>query len=434
MKREEVQSLALNALLPNGGTIALSTGTGKSKVAIDYILVKKPKRILITSPRTNLKETWRRELLKWLMPEYGADWNLTYRVTIENIQTCYKWSPDVVGEYDLIVADEIHTIVTEGYGQLLINAKKKNVTVIGLTATLDDRKSEKRNFYSAYCPIVYEFYDSAEQGFVNKRKYIIFEYTLTDLFKIEVGSKKKKWLTGEAKQYSYIQSQLKEAENRIREIVGAVEGEYISYWAYADSWYRGRTGDDEQQAIGRKYLSMITARMELLWNLNSTAELAKLIKADILKDGNSKVLIFSERTAQAEKISANSIHSKNTEDRNKSLMESFDLGSIRELTSCNSLTLGLNLKGANYAIMESFNSSSVNANQKLGRTDRLSPNDVAVVVYIVVKDTQSETWFYRSSKKMLTNAEAVVVNNMTDFRTELKKMKDEIEAEKATKA
>jgi superfamily II DNA or RNA helicase len=332
------------------------------------------------------------------------------------------------------VADEAHTIVTEGYGQLLVNAKKKNVKVIGLTATLDDRKSEKRLFYSAYCPIVYEFYDSAVKGFVNKRKYIIFEYTLSDLFKVEVGSKNKKWLAGEATQYNYIQSQLKEAEDEIREILEVEPIDYTNYYAYADSWYRKKTGDTAQQKVGRKYLSMVTARMELLWGLNSTAELSKLMKTEILKDKNSKVLIFSERTSQAEKISTYSIHSKNTKDRNQYLLESFDLGRIRELASCNSLTLGLNLKGANFAIQESYNSSSVSANQKLGRTDRLSPDDIAIAIYIVVKDTQSETWFYRSSKKMLLNAEFVIINNLTDFRQTLKQMKDEIEAEKANRA
>ena len=442
MTREEVQNLALNALLPSGGTIALSTGTGKSKVAIDYILIKKPKKILITSPRTNLKENWRRELLKWLMPEYGADWNLVHRVTIENIQTCYKWSTETIKDYDLIIIDEIHVSVGDGYGQLLINAKKTGVKVIGLTATLDNKKSEKRLFYAAYCPIVYEFYDSADKGFVNKRKYIIFEYTLSDLFKVEVGGRNKKWFAGEAKQYDYIQSQLKEAEDEIRELVGAEIIDYVNYYAYADAWYRKKIESEDDDTIvkakkrdaGRKYLSMVTARMELLWNLSSTAELSKLMKTEILKDLVSKVLIFSERTAQAEKISTYSIHSKNTKDRNQFLLESFDLGRIRELSSCNSLTLGLNLKGANFAIQESYNSSSVAANQKLGRTDRLSPDDVAIAIYIVVKETQSETWFYRSSKKMLLNAESVIVNNLIDFRTTLKQMKDEIEAEKAIKA
>jgi len=265
---------------------------------------------------------------------------------------------------------------------------------------------------------------------------------LSDLFKVQVGGKNKKWLAGEAKQYEYIQSQLKEAEDGIRELLEAEPIDYINYYAYADAWYRKKieSEDDDtttkakKKDLGRKYLSMVTARMDLLWGLTSTAELSKLMKTEILKDKDSKVLIFSERTLQAEKISAYSIHSKNTKDRNQSLLEQFDLGRIRELASCNSLTLGLNIKGANFAIMESFNSSSVSANQKLGRTDRLSPDDIAIAIYIVVKDTQSETWFYRSSKKMLLNAESVVVNSLTDFRQTLKQMRDEIEAEKASRA
>ena len=82
---------------------------------------------------------------------------------------------------------------------------------------------------------------------------------------------------------------------------------------------------------------------------------------------NHKVLIFSALTTQASKLSRYSIHSKKEADSNKLLLEQFNQGIIRELSSCDMLTLGLNLKNAKYAIMESFNGSETSASQRMGK-------------------------------------------------------------------
>ena len=91
------------------GIIVLSVGTGKSKVAIDAIKEGKFKNILITSPRTNLKENWWNELNKWYFNsiDFAFDKN---NFKLRNIQTCYKWSVEELKQFDLIIIDEIHTI------------------------------------------------------------------------------------------------------------------------------------------------------------------------------------------------------------------------------------------------------------------------------------------------------------------------------------
>ena len=52
-----IQNEALNILKENNynGTIALDMGTGKSKLGIDSIVKGNFTKVLITSPRTNLK-------------------------------------------------------------------------------------------------------------------------------------------------------------------------------------------------------------------------------------------------------------------------------------------------------------------------------------------------------------------------------------------
>lgn len=103
--REQIQSEALLALKKHNynGTVVLSTGSGKSKCAIDAIKEGNFKNILITSPRTNLKENWSTELEKW-----GQGWLFgdTHKVVIENIQTCYKWDEDKIKSFDLVIVDK----------------------------------------------------------------------------------------------------------------------------------------------------------------------------------------------------------------------------------------------------------------------------------------------------------------------------------------
>jgi len=402
--REIIQAEALAVLKENNytGTYAISTGTGKSRVSIEAIKQGNFKNILITSPRTNLKKNWKQELIKWKIKEQTFSskspvlWkynNIELNITLENIQTCYKWSYDKIEEFDLIIADEIHLLITEKYGALIKKAKSLNIPIIGLTATPDNKKEEKDLFYKTYCPIVYEYYNSAKDGIINKRRHLIFQYELTNDFKIKIGNKTKSFESGELKHYNYLTEQIKKGQ-RLMVNTGSE-----NWWNDAVRWFYKKQGDFVQKNAARVYLNSIAYRKKFLWNLNSSIYYTKLIKETILKNKNNKVLLFSENIEQAKKLSLYNIHSKQDEETNKQLLYHFDTGKIKELSSVRSLTLGLNIKDVNYLIRESYNGSSVNSNQINGRSDRISVNDIATVIWIVPINTQSEQWFNNAIKE-----------------------------------
>lgn len=398
MNREKVQTLALEALIKNnGGTIVLSPGTGKSKVAIDFMKHVNAKRVLITSPRTNLIESWKEQLNEWY-----PRWEEEVSITMANVQTTYKWSEDIIAEFDVVIMDEIHTMATEEYGNIAVKARNVNTIRVGLTGTPDDKKAAKQAFYIFNCPIVYKYLDSAKDGIINKRKYIVYEHELNDDFKIEVKTKNKQWYSGELKQYQYIQSRIEDAENDIKDILGIPQDteEYVNYFGWSKRWYWGKDPNitTEEKQAGGKYMRAISARTDLLWNLNSTRVIAGAVSNYITNELKSKVLVFSERTEQASKISEYTVHSKNEDKVNADTIAKFNSGDIKQIGSCYSLTLGLNLKDAKYAIMESFNGSDVQFKQRSGRVDRLPVTEDAIVIFIVVKDTQSETWFKQAVK------------------------------------
>lgn len=431
MTREQIQKEALNKLKLNNytGTICLSTGSGKSKVAIDAIKEGNFKNILITSPRTNLKKMWKKELSKWGI-KYQTNTtffletlyqNIPIDITIENIQTCYKWEEEVIKRFGLIIADEVHLIASPEYGRLIKVARKHNVPVIGLTATPSLHDEFKKEFYSTYIPIIYEYYDSANDGIINKRKYYIYKYELTNDYTVIAGTKKNPFTIGEKDQYEYLSKQFKKGQ-----ILMAQSGSQ-DWFKDAANWARKGQGTPVQKAAAITYLNAINYRKELLWNLTSSADIAVKIKNMILNEdkgintytGDSmnfnKVLLFSELTSQANRLSNYSVHSKNNPEINQELIKSFDDGEIRELSSVRSLTLGLNLNGANWAIIESYNSSPTDITQKMGRTDRLSVDDIANVVILVPMGTQAEQWFTGFSKS-LDLSEAIYINDINEIK------------------
>ena len=400
--REEITKEVLNILEKNCyvGTTVLSTGTGKSKIAVDAIKQGKFKNILITSPRTTLKSNWEKELEKWDLKPTGTTTN-PIQIIIENIQTAYKWDKDTVKSFDLIIFDEIHTMTTPKYGELIQLASELSIPRLGLTATPDiSDKEEKLLFYQEYCPIVYLYSDSEKDGITNKKRVYVLRYNLTNDHTVEVKTKTKSWRQGELAYYTYLESVIEEQKALIQrkfplwDVLG-VKAVYA---------LKGPNTPPELKQILGKYWWAITTRKKLLWNLESSKRIALKLKEKILNSrkkrtwDNNKVLIFSELTDKCQDLSKYAIHSKQDKKHNQSMIDLFNSGKIRELASCQSLTLGMNLIGANFAIFESFNSSETNNTQKQGRLNRLPITDTAILIYIVPVGTQSEVWFSKATE------------------------------------
>jgi superfamily II DNA or RNA helicase len=414
--KEEFQKEGLRLLQENNytGTIVADTGASKSKIAIDAIKEGKFKNILITSPRTNLKDNWREELEKWNITETPLGWwyekIFKTNIILENIQTCYKWTKEQLQQFDLVIIDEAHTIGPE-YSSFIIIARELGIPCIGLTATPDKSNEFKRDVLYKMLPILIEYHSAEKDGLINKVNYIIYEHELSNDYKVLTGNKTNKWYTGEKAQYEY----LTEKYNYAKKLMfgqGASD-----YWNNALVWMK--TGNPSQKKAGTEFFRAVNNRKNFLWNLTSTAQIAIYLKLKILQTElrqsaqldtsygneckkllqNNKVLLFSELTPQASKLSNNVIHSnvgktaKITQQLNEETLRKFNTGEIRDLASVKSLTLGLNMIGVNWAIFESYSGSDVQGSQKKGRLHRLSVDEVANVIIIVVKGTQYESWF-----------------------------------------
>jgi len=412
MTQEEIQKNAVQALINNnGGTLFLETGSGKSKIVIDYLMkISKPyETVLITVPLSKLIRNWEDEFVKWT--DCSVDFkndivtvvipNGYISVTITTIQTAFKWTERY---FQYLVLDEVHTQLSCEYSAILTNLQYN--TVIGLTATLDNlRREDKQLLYDKHVPVVFEYHSGEADGVVNKTKLIIVEHQLDDIFRIKVGKKPKQWLVGEKTQYEYLSKMIRQGQ-----LAMALAGS-DDYFSDASEWFWRKRGTKEQLLAGQKYLMSITNRRKFLLSLQSTAEITKrLAKQIVLENDYNKVLIFSEQVEQLKKICKFNVFGEQDKQLNDEILTAFNEGSIRALGSVYQLTLGMNLKNVNSAIVESYQGSDVKITQRIGRLHRLETDKTATIYILKVLGTQSEQWF-NSMMVDYNLTEAEVINS-----------------------
>lgn len=471
--KSQIQKQALEILKQNNfiGTAVLEMGSGKGKLGIDCIKELDARNVLITFPRTNLKKTWYNEIREWFYPNAPLTNSdrftfLNTNFTLETINTVVKWSKEEINKYDFIICDEVHLIATKGNSKLIIQALELDKKIIGLTGTPNLESNFKKEFYNVYLPIVFEYYDSAKDGLINKKHLYIFKYDLNNNTTIQVKTKNKSWNQGELARYNYIQNTFESSKSQIEQIyfnsiidrfkrlnnlklsykkfftkILSKDLQYFRniYWnsmkakkmpidlyrymrILADTDYAkfgmkadyfAKAAPKEAQSYFYKYIWARDERINFLNTLESSKNIALQFKTLILSNPSNKVLLFSELTSQCELLSKNSVHSKKKEPVKQELISKFDLGEIRDLSAIRSLSLGLNLKGANWAIVESFNGSKTDNKQKLGRLHRLDVDNIANVIIIIPKNTQAEEWFNSS----FDGLEYKEINSLNEFIT-----------------
>lgn len=413
MTREQVQTQALESLIKNkGGTIVLDTGTGKTKVAIDFILQSDIKTILILVPRINLKQVWLDELFKWgiIKPVNSKNKHEFYymknanaeviHLNIETIQSIYNQS--LFNDNVICIADEVHTMVSESYKQFFYN--NKGATFIGLTATPEDNKPEKAKVYRELIPIVYRYKNAAKDGIINGRKYFVLR---TDLSKENKQVDGWKYDISEFEVLKYWNRRIDEAGKKIEEyfLTNAIfNGNYFSS---ASKWCWLGQGDTEQKRLGWPYLKAISGRKAFLLNQNTTVELCRRLNNPDHSQGFDNIedcirgdgrLIFSNQISQIQKILPDEyiVHSKKKKVENDKIIFGFNEGVFNTIGSCEALELGMNFKKANVAIFESYVGSNTKASQKMGRTDRLPVSENAIIIIIYINNSPCDGWYRKS--------------------------------------
>ena len=345
--KDSIQEQALAAIGNNKTSgVVISMGVGKTKLGLMWINKNYNDNInvLIVVPKKSIMTSWVDDMRK-----FGLDYLLPH----VKFTTYLSLNKHQVGDYDLLILDECHSLKLN-HSNFLLSYKISGNKILGLTGTKPrNDKSEKGIMIQEFCPIVYTYkIDAAiEDKILNDYIIIVHMLEMDTKKTMKVEKNGKVWMTSERATYDY--------------------------------W----TGRIDNAKSGKELQIMRVMRMKAMMDFPSKEKLA----VKLFKESTNKILLFTNTQAQVDKMCTHSCHSKNPDsDAN---LEKFKSGEITKLSAVQQLSEGVNIPDLKEAIiMHSFSGNSPKSSQKLGRLLRLSTNQVATLHILCYEDSADATW------------------------------------------
>ena len=350
-RRNEIQTEARVTWKLAGakGLLAMATGTGKSKIAVDeakeqHKLKKKKFKALLVVPTEKLRDVnWKKEFVKW---KAEKTWDIIQR-------ECYASLAKIQGDYDLVILDEAHYI-TEANS--IFFKKNKVKSILALTAT-PPKDITKQLILKKIAPTIYKYTleQAVEDGLVAPFNIIVIEAPLNKVDRnILSGSKAKPFMQTEEAKYEYL---CKKVVNLQYAQVSAD----VKKWAYLN-------------------------RMRFIYNLPSKTALAKKVIATKLK---GRYLVFGGGINQIEELMAPDVyHSKSTDKYYNSFMaeKTNTLGAVRALKE------GHDIPNLDMILVVQLTAQELDIIQQIGRVVRWRKGHVATVYILIASGTKDEDW------------------------------------------
>lgn len=339
------------------GLLAMATGSGKSKIAIDksYELLKQNINavIVLVVPTENLRDNnWRDEFFKW---NRSNIWK--YRIH----RFCYASVNKIKGQtIDLLILDEVHNTTLRNSALLRDNTIHR---ILALSATPPNSKSEQGREkllllqkYKIPTVFTYTLDEAVRDGLVAPYIINVVEIDLDDKTAyVKSGTKKRPFMTTEKKHYDILTRRVQKA---------IVSG-----------------------SSGFKWL--LLNRMRFIYGLRTKQEVARRILAKYVSP-EERYIIFSGSVSQAESLlPGKAFHYKS---KKKGILEKFKEGKINQIAVINILNEGENIEGIDGAVIVQVNSNDRDLIQRIGRTIRIRPGHTATIWLLVSKGTVDEEW------------------------------------------
>ena len=351
--REKVQAEAIQAVIANnGGMVAMATGSGKSRVAVELAKYYAPgieHEISLLVPTEKLRdENWKEEFNKW---EADYLWGQTERL-------CYASASKLKGsEYELAILDEGHNITELGVSFFMNNNVQR---VVLLTATPPTDLVKKELLRQLDINIVYELtLDQAVRlGFVAPYKITVITVPLDNVTKnITGGTKANPFMTTESATYSYW-------NKRVQSCMG------------------------DQSVVGRSKMKFaILGRMQFIYKIPSKTAVIKFLLDKVIPK-TDRTIIFCGNIEQAEEVCPTFYHSKS----GSVSYDAFKAEQINRLSCVKAINEGHNFPGVDSGVIGQLNSKEKDLVQRIGRLIRFRPGHEAHLYIVISESTQDEKW------------------------------------------
>jgi superfamily II DNA or RNA helicase len=372
--RERVQYEAIQAVVNNnGGMVAMATGSGKSRVAVElakyYCETRCDDDIALLVPTEKLRdENWFEEFSKW---EAGNLW-------IDTTRLCYASASKIQNKsFQLAILDEGHNI-TELASEFFLNNEVEKTVL--LTATPPSDPIKKQLLSDLDIRLVYELtLDQAVRlGFVAPYKITVVTVPLDNVTKnIPGGNKTNPFMTTEAATYSYWNKRVQAC--------------------FGDQTSQGRA----------KMKFAILGRMQFIYKIPSKTAVIKFLLDKVIPK-EDRTIIFCGNIEQAEQVSTTFYHSKSGNQH----YDAFKNESINRLSCVKAINEGHNFPGVDSGIIGQLNSKEKDLVQRIGRLIRFRPGHEAHLYIVVSEGTQDEKWLETAIENLdQTKVEYVRIDN-----------------------
>lgn len=360
MTREEI-SQEVQELGGSNFLLELSTGTGKTKIALDKLKSlyhAGDRKVLIVVPRNVLKGSWNKEIDKWWK---GCPLDITY--------TTYVSLPKHAGKWWAVIYDECHHI-SERCQEIIPEIKAKYNILCSATV----KRTQKYVFNSLFSPLVTyskDLRDTIEDGILPDPTVYLIPLCLSNV-PTETIIKGK----GEGTPVECTWSKRWDTMKKVKNHPIHIRCTELQYYMDLDSQisYWKRRSKINKFAENR-YLQLCGKRLKWL----SDKKIGYMFKI-LSKLRDYRTLTFCNNIDQTEMLGAYCINSKNK--NSGKYLEWFNMGKIDHITACDMLNEGANLKDCQVGIYANLNSSEIIIRQRTGRLLR-HPNPVIIIPYFM---------------------------------------------------
>lgn len=356
MTREQITNECLAAIDSSKCLLTLlSTGFGKSRVAIDCINKICDKVFSIENDRTDVLivvdkkvhiQNWKDEFEKW-----GG-------IKTDHVKFCcyaslHKYAKS---SWDVVVLDECHHVGSEIRLEAL-EAIHIAYNLIGLSATVPRELKTwfKRKYKTTIVSCTTQ--DAIESGILPDPTIYLMPLILNDKWYTELyeinkkdkstpiyGDYKDLWVLKRSKKHAFVRCTQRQYLNELDGLV--------------NFYKRKATGGN----ITMKNLWLRTCGDRLTYLANAKN---KQVQAILIKLKNYRTITFCTSIEQSEKLGKNCIHSKNK--AAQETLNSFNAGKIKHITACHMLNEGVNLTNCRYGIFANINASDTIQIQRVGK-------------------------------------------------------------------
>lgn len=398
------------------GMVQAVTGSGKTRLAlcaIDALEHKLSRKVLvkIVVPTSALMRQWEKALYAHLTEKDGsADRNQIslrgggrkgptdrkHMIYVVN-SARYELARQILaqlnsGETVFLVADECHHYAS-GENRLIfefltrLDPAKSDYYSLGLSATLPSGQ-DGRVLTDALGPRIYSY----GMRMASKMKTVC----PFDIFHISLRFQRE-----EREQYEELSEKIQICYNWLRKAVPFLGK--MSQKERFEELRRLSVGKDRKvakQAIN--YMNLTYKRKSLVCLASARVSCAEELIRRI--DSTEKILIFSERIAQAEELyrvlyrhnpgRIGRCHSEMGEQANRNNLERFRTGEIRILITCKSLDEGIDIPDASVGIILSGTAAQRQRTQRLGRIIRKREGKTRASLYYLHIEETSEDVVY----------------------------------------